>query len=44
MYWLRDRVQYDGNLHPAEEVIRRACGEDFDASYYFRYLEKKYPG
>ena len=42
MHWLKDHVQYDGNRHPAEYVIRRACGEDFDASYYFRYLEGKY--
>ena len=42
MYWLRDHVQYDGNLHTAGDVIRRACGGEFDASHYFRYLEKKY--
>ena len=40
--WLGEKLQHFGNRYPAEEVIKKACGEEFNADYYLRWLEEKY--
>ncbi len=42
MAWLREHVHRYGCLYSSAEVMRRATGEDFNAAYYFDYLERKY--
>ena len=44
MAWLKENVHRYGALYSAEEIIRKATGEDFDEQYYFAYLFDKYAG
>ena len=40
--WLSNRIYRYGKLLTPKELIRNACGEPFDPSYYIRYLKEKY--
>ncbi|AEB07598.1 Carboxypeptidase Taq [Coriobacterium glomerans PW2] len=40
--WLRERIWSRGRSADAPELIREACGADFDASYYCGYLSEKF--
>ncbi|MBQ2323457.1 MAG: carboxypeptidase M32 [Oscillospiraceae bacterium] len=42
MAWLREHVHRYGCMYSSAEVLRRATGEEFNAAYYFDYLERKY--
>lgn len=42
MAWLGQHVHRYGCLYPAGEILRRATGRDFDPTFYFDYLERKY--
>ena len=41
MAWLREHVHRFGALYDTDELLRRACGADFDPSCYVKYLEEK---
>lgn len=42
MGWLKDNIQHYGRRYDADEVIKRATGEEFSVSYYIEYLKDKY--
>ncbi len=42
--WLREHIFRHGRRYDPAELLERACGAPFDASYYIEYLEKKYSG
>lgn len=40
--WLKEKVHKFGNLKDPAEIVKTACGGDFDAKYYAEYLEDKF--
>ena len=40
--WLGERIWRHGRTKDSQELIRDACGEPFNVSYYADYLQKKY--
>lgn len=40
--WLTDRIYKYGCLYKPNELVKNACGADFDPSFYTDYLEKKF--
>lgn len=40
--WLGQRVHWDGGAPIAQEIILKACDEDFSPQYYIDYLTQKY--
>lgn len=40
--FLRDFIHKYGALKNTNELLKEVCGEDFDASYYVKYLKDKY--
>ncbi len=42
MAWLRENIHRYGRRYDADEVIKRATGEDFDPKYYIDYLKDKF--
>ncbi|MBQ1685453.1 MAG: carboxypeptidase M32, partial [Clostridia bacterium] len=39
--WLTEKIYKYGMLLRPEEVLKNACGEDFDPDYYVNYLTEK---
>lgn len=42
MNWLKEHIHRYGCRYTADEVMRMATGEPFNAEYYLNYLEEKY--
>ncbi len=42
MDWLKEHIHKYGCRYDADEIMRMATGEPFDAKYYLDYLEEKY--
>lgn len=42
--WLEERIWKYGRSKDATELMRIACGQDFDASYFCDYLKEKFIG
>ncbi len=40
--WLEEHIFRHGCMYDSDKLIRETTGEDFDPSYYTRYLEEKY--
>ena len=40
--WLKEKVHKFGCLKDPAEIVKNACGGDFDAKYYAEYLEGKF--
>lgn len=40
--WLKDNIHIHGAMYDPKPIIKNACGADFDAQYYFDYLNNKY--
>ncbi|MFB6491075.1 MAG: carboxypeptidase M32 [Thermoproteus sp. AZ2] len=40
--WLRERIHRWGAVYPPKELVRRATGEEYNASHLLAYLESKY--
>ncbi len=40
--WLKEHIFQYGKMFAPGELLRRACGAEFDPSYYTRYLERKF--
>ncbi len=40
--WLKEHVQHWGAFLSTDEIIRRACGEDFSPRFWTEYITKKY--
>lgn len=40
--WLAKNIHVHGCLYDPKDVIRMACGAEFEPQYYFDYLNKKY--
>ncbi len=40
--WLKEKVHKYGCLLEPAEIVKNACGGDFDPSYYCEYLKNKY--
>ena len=40
--WLKEHVHKYGSLKDPAEIVKNACGGEFDAKYYVEYLEDKY--
>lgn len=42
--WLEQNVHVHGSLYDPKDILKMACGEDFNPQYYFDYLNKKFKG
>ncbi len=42
--WLTERIYKYGQLLRPNELVKNACGADFDPNYYTEYLSKKFRG
>jgi len=40
--WLKEHVHKYGCLKDPAEIVKNACGGEFDAKYYVEYLEEKF--
>ncbi|MCQ2406307.1 MAG: carboxypeptidase M32 [Oscillospiraceae bacterium] len=40
--WLKEHIWRHGSLIAPGELLRRACGEEFNPDYYVNYLSEKY--
>mgnify|MGYP001613220093 CR=1 FL=1 len=40
--WLREHVHQYGSTFTFKDLVKKTCGEDFNARYLLDYLEKKY--
>lgn len=40
--WLKENVHQYGSLYRDEKIIKMATGEEFNPSYYAKYLDEKY--
>ena len=40
--WLKDNIHYVGAYQNANEILKQATGDNFDAQYYIDYLVNKY--
>ena len=40
--WLKEKVHKYGCLLEPAEVVKNACGGEFDGKYYTEYLKKKF--
>jgi len=40
--WLRNKIHQYGSTFIFKDLVRKICGEDFNAKYLLNYLETKY--
>ena len=40
--WLKEHIHHYGCLLEADEIMKKATGEEFNVNYYLDYLEDKY--
>ena len=40
--WLTEKIHKYGMLLTPAQLIKNACGEEFNADYYIEYLTEKY--